>query len=83
MENIVQHAAATRVTIATKRKDDEIEFIVEDNGRGFDPAISEARQGVGLATMEERVRALGGTFKIESQKTVGTRILFTIPRIGK
>ena len=83
LENIIQHAAATKVTIAAKSKDDEVEFLVEDNGQGFDPAIAEARQGIGLSAMAERVRALGGTFKLESQITVGTIILFTIPRTGR
>ena len=81
--NIVQHADATKVTLAAKTKDDEVEFLVEDNGQGFDPDIEEACQGVGQSAMAERVRALGGAFKLESQIAVGTRILFTIPRTGK
>ena len=83
LENVFQHAAATKVTLATKIKEDELEFLVEDNGQGFDPAIAEANPGVGLSIMAERVRALGGTFKLESHIAVGTSILFTIPRAGK
>jgi two-component system CheB/CheR fusion protein len=80
LDNISRHAAATKVTLAAKDKGDEAEFLVEDNGRGFDPATAEATEGVGLAAMAERVRALGGTFKLESQIAVGTRIFFTIPK---
>ncbi|MCX5891156.1 MAG: ATP-binding protein, partial [Deltaproteobacteria bacterium] len=80
LDNISRHAAATKVTLAGKGKVDDVEFLVEDNGRGFDPATAEAPQGVGLAAMAERVGALGGTFKLESQIAVGTRIFFTIPK---
>ena len=83
LDNIFRHAAATKVTLAAKGKVDEVEFLVEDNGRGFDPATAEAPQGVGLAAMAERVGALGGTFKLESQIAVGTRIFFTIPKSRK
>ena len=83
LDNISRHAEATKVTLAAQGKVDAVEFLVEDNGRGFDPAAAEAPQGVGLAAMAERVRALGGTFKLESQIAVGTRILFTIPKTGR
>jgi two-component system sensor histidine kinase UhpB len=83
LDNISRHAAATKVTLAAKSQSDEVEFLVEDNGRGFDPAAAEGPQGVGLAAMAERVRALGGTFKLESQLAVGTRIFFTIPKSRK
>ena len=83
LDNISRHAAATKVTFAAKSQGDAVEFLVEDNGRGFDPAAAEAPQGVGLAAMAERVRAMGGTFKLESQIAVGTRIFFTIPKSRK
>ena len=83
MDNIFRHATATKVTFVAKNKGDAVEFLVEDNGQGFDPASAEAPQGVGLAAMAERVRALGGTFKLESQIAVGTRILFSIPKSEK
>ena len=83
LDNISRHAAATKVTFAAKSQGGAVEFLVEDNGRGFDPATAEVPQGVGLAAMAERVRALGGTFKLESQIAVGTRIFFTIPRSRK
>jgi two-component system, chemotaxis family, CheB/CheR fusion protein len=83
LDNISRHAAATKVTLAAKGKADVVEFLVEDNGRGFDPAAAEFPQGVGMAAMAERVGSLGGTFKLESQIAVGTRIFFTIPKSRK
>ena len=37
MDNIFRHATATKVTFVAKNKDDAVEFLVEDNGQGFDP----------------------------------------------
>jgi signal transduction histidine kinase len=57
--------------------------MVEDNGTGFDPKEVLAKdileKGLGLVTMEERIRMLGGTLNVWSQQGQGTRITFTIP----
>jgi two-component system sensor histidine kinase DegS len=67
--------------------DDRVDFLVEDNGQGFDVGrieeVEAGRTGIGLAAMSERVRALGGAFKIESRIGVGTRIFFSIPKSRK
>ena len=64
-----------------------MDFLVEDNGQGFDVGriedLEAGRRGIGLAAMSERLRALGGTLKIESQIGVGTRIFFSIPKSRK
>ncbi|MGA8573238.1 MAG: chemotaxis protein CheB [Desulfobaccales bacterium] len=87
LSNVCQHAQATRVTLAGKKVDGQVEFLVEDNGQGFEVGRPEdlegGRRGIGLASMAERVKALGGTFKLESQVGVGTRVFFTIPQSKK
>ncbi len=87
LSNVCQHAQATRVTLAGKKVDGGVEFLVEDNGQGFEVGRPEdlegGRRGIGLASMAERVKALGGTFKLESQVGVGTRVFFTIPQSRK
>ena len=61
-----------------------MDFLVEDNGQGFEVGklddLEVGKRGIGLAAMSERVRALGGTFKVESQIGVGTRIFISIPK---
>jgi two-component system, chemotaxis family, CheB/CheR fusion protein len=84
LNNVGRHAQASKVTLFAKKGEDRVDFLVEDNGQGFDVGREEdlvlGRQGIGLATMAERVRGLGGTFEVESQPGVGTRIFFSLPK---
>jgi PAS domain S-box-containing protein len=81
--NIRKHAQATQVSINIGRDDSKVFFRVEDNGIGFDmeriKSISAAERGLGLATTEERVKMLDGSFAIFSRVGTGTRIAFEIP----
>jgi signal transduction histidine kinase len=56
---------------------------LEDDGRGFDSNQAVSRnpieRGLGLMTMDERVRLLGGALDIQSQEGKGTRLSFAIP----
>ena len=87
MDNVSRYAQASQVTLSAKKTDDRVDFLVEDNGQGFEVGrmedVEAGRKGIGLAAISERVRALGGTFKLESQIGVGTRIFFSLPRSRK
>jgi PAS domain S-box-containing protein len=82
LTNIGKYAGATRVTVAVKRHADRVEFLVADNGKGFDVvrvlAGDATSRGLGLAAMQERVRMLGGSLTIWSREGEGTRISFGI-----
>ena len=83
LTNVGRHSGATSVYAVMKEKNGSFFFMVEDNGKGFDvnEVISgnHAAHGLGLATMEERVRMLGGSLDIWSQEGKGTRISFSVP----
>jgi PAS domain S-box-containing protein len=85
LTNIRRHAQATRISVAIKKEKDNLSFLVEDDGKGFDAKQAIAgnfnEKGLGLASMEERVRMLGGFLDIWSEVGKGTRISFTIPVI--
>jgi signal transduction histidine kinase len=57
---------------------------VKDNGRGMQPEMLQrfretgAGMGVGLISMQERARELGGTLQIASDRT-GTSLCVTVP----
>jgi len=78
MNNISKYSQATRVRLCLRKKDEEVELVVEDNGSGFDPQeiFSEERErrGFGLTSMRERTELSGGSFSIESERGSGTRV---------
>ena len=81
--NIQKHSRAGNVDIEIKRVSNNVYFEIKDDGKGFDHKKMELntfnKEGIGLATMNERVRMLGGSFEIQSQLNKGTKILFMIP----
>ena len=81
--NIEKHANADYVKIEIKKQDNSVYFQIEDNGKGFDIEKIELNylneKRIGLASLKERVRMLGGRFKIQSHLNEGTKINFTIP----
>jgi PAS domain S-box-containing protein len=80
LTNIGKHAKAKNVSIITKRESQGISIIIEDDGRGFELSeVLDTKRSLGLLSMEERVKILGGTFTLWSQKNRGTRISFTVP----
>ncbi|MDI7261607.1 MAG: sensor histidine kinase, partial [Thermodesulfobacteriota bacterium] len=83
LSNIRRYAEATHISVAIKKENDCLSFLVKDNGKGFDVKQAMLRdineRGLGLAAMEERVRMLGGFFNIQSEVGKGTRISFTMP----
>ncbi|MHC1726828.1 MAG: sensor histidine kinase [Syntrophobacteraceae bacterium] len=74
IENIDDLLSRENGTVRCSVRDDGIGFSVADARIG----ISQT-SGIGLATMEERARMIGGSLEIGSQKGEGTRILLRIP----
>jgi signal transduction histidine kinase len=81
--NIEKHANSDYVKVEVIKQDSSVSFGVEDNGKGFDLEKIEMNylneKRLGLASMKERVRMLGGRFKIQSKSDAGTKINFAIP----
>ncbi|AAU45444.1 cache domain-containing protein [Burkholderia mallei] len=69
LTNILRHAHATRAAVTLELSPREVALTIADNGRGFDAgrAQADARGGIGLRKMRERLDALGGTLEISSQ----------------
>jgi signal transduction histidine kinase len=81
LNNILKHAQAENVKIVVQRQSNMVTFLIEDDGCGFDPeklvTQDVAKQNLGLTTMSERVRILGGAFDFWSRLGEGTRITFS------
>jgi signal transduction histidine kinase len=74
LHNIAKHAYATRVDVSLKRAGRDICLSVKDAGAGFDLEKARRDGGLGLVSMEERIRLAGGKFTINSQPGKGTII---------
>ena len=77
--NIVKHAQATEITVATAMGDDNVAITVHDNGVGF-PAVPGGRPpGKGLANQRRRAQAIGATVDVVSS-AAGTCLTLRLPR---
>ena len=81
LSNIARHSKATLVQLTLRVSDSGLVLTVQDNGLGFDPARLEQR-GIGLLSMQERMKALGGDLLIESTPGGGTRMIARCTRLG-
>jgi signal transduction histidine kinase len=78
LQNAGKHAGpGASVTVTLSESDRWVEFSVEDDGAGFDPATVE--RGSGLTNLADRVAAVGGTLRIESSPGHGTRVTGRVP----
>jgi signal transduction histidine kinase len=75
LNNIIKHAQASEATVSVERLTDSVTLTIQDNGRGFSILEAAAKpSGFGLAGMAERVRMLGGEWRIDSQEGQGTSV---------
>lgn len=83
LRNAVNHAKARNVAVRIVSSSPDILLRVEDDGMGFDLerrrtlALRERRMG--LSSMEERARLVGGSLTVKSQPGMGTKILAEVP----
>jgi PAS domain S-box-containing protein len=82
LSNVVRHAEAANARVSIEDHAEKMTVLIEDDGRGFDPAVDGASgaRGLGLIGMRERARLLGGRISIDSVPGAGTQIRIEIPR---
>jgi len=82
LRNVGKHAGATAVRVTlegTESTAGTVRLTVEDNGCGFNFEQIKGRRGLGLVSMEERVRLVEGSLEIRSQPGSGTTVEVRIP----
>jgi two-component system sensor histidine kinase UhpB len=79
LHNIAKHANARTGRISLARHGGEVVMRIVDDGRGFESDAPEGQHGIGLQSMRERVRMLGGSFRVQSSKGSGTVATVRIP----
>lgn len=74
LRNVVKHSGAAAAKVELSGHGDRIELCISDSGAGFSPESAKAASGLGLASMQERLRSVGGQVLVESGLSRGTRI---------
>jgi len=78
LNNVAKHSKANHVTISLGKKEDSVELLIRDNGRGFDVPLARSadfsEKGAGLANMKERTELSDGVFETKSVSGNGMTI---------
>jgi len=78
LNNAAKHSGATELTLQIHWRDERLVIVVRDNGKGFDPALTDPLRN-GLPNMTQRMKELGGHCVISSQLARGCRVEFSVP----
>jgi two-component system sensor histidine kinase UhpB len=79
LRNIANHAGVRDASVSLTQTPELVELTIVDRGRGFDPDGAAARRGLGLLSIEERARLVGGTVTITSSRDGGTTLYVQVP----
>jgi PAS domain S-box-containing protein len=79
LRNAAKHSGVRHFEVRLWGTPAEIQLTVRDSGVGFDSEVAPVSRGLGLISMEERLKMLNGTFSIESRPQVGTTIHARVP----
>lgn len=83
LTNIIKYAESRQVSARLQVRGEMVEFIIRDDGIGFDLAVLNDKQTFGILGMKERVAFLDGSFSIDSNPGKGTVIFIRIPLHAK
>lgn len=78
INNVAKYSQASKLAVTVSLEEQKIHIVIEDNGIGFNP---DNVSGNGITNMKKRIEELHGTFEIQSQINVGTKIAAKIPFI--
>ncbi|MFN8376310.1 MAG: GAF domain-containing sensor histidine kinase [Anaerolineae bacterium] len=79
LSNVLRHAQAKHVKIATAQGDHIFRMTIQDDGRGFDAQAVDHHEGLGLRNIQQRARIHGGKGFVHSTPGSGTRLMLQIP----
>ena len=83
INNALKHSAAGHIAVVLRKSTGGIELEVRDSGIGFDLADARARGGLGLISMEERMKLIGGELQVRSEEGGGTTVWAYAPLASK
>ncbi len=77
--NVVKHSHAQQAHVELVGERNEIRLRIVDAGVGFNPSLRSADAGIGLVSMRERLRLVGGRLSVQSAPMRGTEIIADVP----
>jgi PAS domain S-box-containing protein len=81
LHNAVKHSGVKQINVELSEQSNEVHLTISDAGKGFDTEAAKQSRGLGLTSMEERVRLVNGTITIASKSMLGTKIHVRIPLV--
>jgi PAS domain S-box-containing protein len=79
LRNAIKHSGVERFEVRSWGTPNEIHLTVGDTGAGFDIEAASKGRGLGLVSMQERLKLIKGTLSIRSQPTLGTIVHARVP----
>jgi len=79
LQNAAKHSGAKQIEVKLVENTGEVRLTVSDSGKGFEVKAPGQSRGLGLTSMQERVRLVNGTIEIQSKLMRGTTILVRVP----
>jgi PAS domain S-box-containing protein len=79
LRNVKRHSGADSAEVRLELVDDDLHLTISDHGKGFDPNNTTTEGGIGIRSMEERLRLLGGKIEIRSRPMQGTTVVAFLP----
>lgn len=79
LTNIARHAQAASVEITIDTRNQNLFVLITDNGKGFDSALLQHPESLGLLSIQERARMIGGKAAITGEPGKGTRVTLEVP----
>jgi signal transduction histidine kinase len=79
LQNVVKHSGAEDAQVELSGQDNQIDLCISDSGTGFGPESVRVEAGIGLISMRERLRLVGGHLSIESGPSLGAQLRIRVP----
>src|SRR5262245_20813713 len=79
LNNVARHSHARAANVDVRGVPEGIHLTIRDDGKGFDMTQLQSRAGLGFVSMQERLRVLRGTVRIDSAPSRGTTVNVWVP----
>jgi PAS domain S-box-containing protein len=79
LQNVKKHSRSDSAEVRAEGLEQKVHLSISDRGTGFDRGAASRQSGIGIRSMEERVRLVGGQFTVHSRPMEGTKIDVWVP----